>query len=174
MKDIITSGVFAACCVAAALATGTCDAAAQTDGSAPDMRLSWTAGSLWTLSGDGQAGGDSGHGEDSVPVYAIAPVESWDGPASASKVPRRYSPVARTWYFRHLLWEGGSHGCVFTATPQADGSLRDVAGGRDCPRAEGSDHRCGAISEGFDVFAVAPGSCEQYGIEECGGVLPCY
>ena len=165
----LSAALFAALALAA-------PAAAQTDGSAEPMRLSWTAGSLWTLSGDGQAGGDSGRGEDTVQVYEIEPVDQLTGPQPANvprREPRHYSPVAANIYFRHLLWEGGSKGCIFTATPQADGSLRDVAGGRDCPRSD-SDHRCGAISEGFDVYALAGGSCEQFRVEECGGLLPCY
>ena len=150
---------------ALALVLAASDATPQTDGSAEPMRLGWTGGSLPSLSGDGAAGGDGGHGTDTIQVR---PTTDWNRLHTATVV-AGHPPE-----FRHLAHLSGPQGCVFTANPlhAADGTLLHSAGGRECPRAEG-DRRCGYIATGFDVFALAGASCEAYGIPECTGPF-CY
>ena len=154
----------AAClAVAVLLAAGfACDPAPavsiQTDGSAEPMRLSWTSGSLPSLSGDGETGGDDARGSDEVQV-------------SPTGDPHPV-PVAHDINFRHIVHEGGPAGCVYTASPQPDGTLRGAGGGRECPMND-KDWRCGYIAEGWDVYALAGGSCAAFGIEVCEGPF-CY
>lgn len=140
-------------------------AGAQTDGSAEPMRLGWTGGSLPSLSGDGAAGGDGGRGTDAIQVRPTGDWRRLHTAASVAGAPPE---------FRHLAHLGGPQGCVFTATPlhALDGTLLHSGGGRDCPLSE-TDRRCGYIATGFDVFALAGASCEQYGIESCTGPF-CY
>lgn len=133
-------------------------AAGQTDGSAAPMRLAWTGGGLPSLSGDGQAGGDV-RGDDVVQVTVR---EAWTHYHHATPV------AASRLSFRHLMHMGGAAGCVFTARPTANGFLRAVGGGRDCPRNRG-DTRCGYYSEGWDVYALAGGSCASWRVLPCGG-----
>ena len=153
----------AAClAVAVLLAAGfACDpapAATQTDGSADPLLLGWTSGPLPSLSGDGEVPGEGEHGEDTVQVYTIA---EWSNHHEATR-------VARNTYFRHLRHLGGPEGCVFTATITQDGYLKDIGGGRDCPTSA-ADSRCGYISEGWETFALAGGSCSAFNIPACTG-----
>ena len=145
---------------------GRCGADAQTDGSAPPMIVTWTGGSLPSLSGDGAEGGDGGRGRDVVQVSSIADWQRVHTGTTVAGAPPE---------FRHLAHvEGTAPGCIFTATPlhAIDGTLLHSAGGRDCPLAE-NDRRCGYIATGFLVFARAGASCEEFGIPDCTGPF-CY
>ena len=152
----------AAClAVAVLLAAGfACDpapaASIQSDGSAEPLLLGWTSGSLPSLSGDGQVGGDDDHGQDTVQVSTIA---EWSNHHQATR-------VARDINFRHLRHLGGPEGCVFTATITQDGYLKDIGGGREC---SASSPRCGYISEGWETFALAGGSCAAFNVPPCTG-----
>ena len=151
-----------------AAAMSTCEQrpaeAAQTDGSAEPMVVSWTGGSLPSLSGDGETGGDGGRGEDTIQVL----------PAGTHFVARHGTTIApHPPEFRHLVHESGPAGCVYTGelrTPT--GLVLHSGGGRECPRAPG-DRRCGYIAQGYSVFAVAGQSCAAAGIAPCTGPF-CY
>ena len=137
----------------------------QTDGSALPMRISWTGGDLPSTSGDGQGEtGVGGHGEDIVQVYpGHQPIHIHAGMHAdeiAGALPE----------FRHAFWEGGAHGCLFTANrlPNGNPDFSSIGGGRSVPLSA-SDHRAGYFSQGYHIFALAGGSCEQFGIEPCGG-----
>ena len=162
MREITIAAVLAALTLAA-------PATAQTDGSAAPMRLSWTSGSLPSLSGDGETGGDDARGSDEVQVTPVAEF-SLSGPDPTHVA--RPTPVATDINFRHVVHEGGPSGCLFSATPQPDGTLRDIAGGRECPMND-RDWRCGYYAEGYDIYALAGGSCAAFGIEPCTGLF-CY
>ena len=160
---------FLTAAVLAGAAWSTCGSGAayfQTDGSAPPMIVTWTGGSLPSLSGDGAEGGDGGRGRDVVQVSSIADWQRVHTGTTVAGAPPE---------FRHLAHvEGTAPGCIFTATPlhAIDGTLLHSAGGRDCPLAE-NDRRCGYIATGFLVFARAGASCEEFGIPDCTGPF-CY
>ena len=149
-----------------AAAMSTCGTAAQTDGSAPPMRISWTGGDLPSTSGDGQGEtGVGGHGEDVIQVYP-----GDHGPVHIHAGMHADEIAAALPEFRHAFWEGGSPGCLFTADRMPDGrpNFSTIGGGRSVPHTP-SDHRAGYFSQGYHIFALAGASCEQFGIEPCGG-----
>ena len=133
--------------------------ALQTDGSSPPAVITWTGGDLPSLSGDGQAGGRV-HGEGSVQVSVRS---EWTHHHHATPL-----GSAGIGLFRHYRHESGPAACLFTANQTADGFLKDVGGGRDCPRADG-DPRCGFISEAYFAYALAGGTCESFGVAPCTG-----
>ena len=140
-------------------------AMSQTDGSAPPMLISWTGGDTPAWSGDGQGStGDGGHGSD------VIQVDPGHQPTHIHAGMHAGEIAAALPEFRHLFWEGGSTGCVFTAARLANGNpdFGSIGGGRDAPKDAG-DHRAGYISQGYHIFALAGGSCEQFGIAPCTG-----
>ena len=89
---------------------------------------------------------------------------------------------------RWIWYERGAdvQSCVFTALEEADGGhvhahdgefhrLTAVGGGRECgpSHTRESENNCGFINEGYDVWAASGGSCEAFGVENCGG-LECH
>lgn len=169
MKTMDDTGAARAClwlaalwAVAATMAAAACEpAAAQTDGSSPPAVITWTGGDLPSLSGDGQAGGRV-HGEGSIQVSQRS---EWTHHHHATPI-----GSAGIGLFRHYRHEGGPQSCLFTANATADGFLKDVGGGRDCPRADG-DPRCGFISEAYFAYALAGGTCESFNILPCTGAF---
>ena len=152
--------------------SGRCGADAQVDGSAEPMIVSWTGGDLPSTSGDGETGEDGGHGTDTVQVH---PTEDWHRDHRATVI------ASHSDQFRHLMYESGPQGCVFTAEYRGpDDALLHSAGGRECPlgglNGDGSprgSRQCGYIAPGFAVFLLAGASCAAFGIAPCTGPF-CY
>ena len=163
MREVLSVILAAAAFTAVALTSRA--AYPQTDGSSAPALISCTAGSLFTLSGDGQSGGDQGRARGAVQVW---PRDEWTHWHHATPVCGEYSNS-----FRHYRHVHGPDACLFTGRLTDDGHIIDFGGGRDCPRNDGDD-RCGAIGRGWRVFALAGGSCESFGVPACGGLLPCY
>ena len=74
--------------------------------------------------------------------------------------------------FRWVRHKSGPPCAIFTCNINNDGSLRDVGGGRDCPRSE-NDPAGGYFEWGYHIRAVSGFSCGQLGIPLCQGAF-CY
>ena len=74
--------------------------------------------------------------------------------------------------FRWVRHKSGPPAAIFTCNINEDGTLRDVGGGRDCPRNE-NDLAGGYFSPGYFIRAVSGFSCGQLGIPLCQGAF-CY
>ena len=74
--------------------------------------------------------------------------------------------------FRWVRHVSGPPCAIFTCNINPDGTLRDVGGGRDCPRNE-NDPAGGYFSPGWHIRAVSGYDCGTLGIPLCQGSF-CY
>ena len=130
--------------------------------------VSVSAGSLPSLSGSGDVAGDAGKRE--IAVRYVDPAD-WRA-ASPVEKHRLATPI---WLdsrnsFRHAMWVSGAPVVLFTATIGSNGGLIGIGGARNGPRAPG-DNRAGYFSEFYDIYAVAGGRADVYGIPTYEGPM---